>query len=150
MQIPSGSLRAYACMAGGKEAPDLSGVVKFYETKCGVLVMARIFGLPGENSVHGFHIHEGKDCGGEGFRDTGGHFNPTGREHPYHAGDLPPLFACNGQAYMTVLTGRFRVQDVIGRTVVIHAKPDDMHTQPSGNSGDKIGCGVIRSCGRRC
>lgn len=139
-------LRAFACIAGGPEAPNLSGVVKFYESRCGVLVTADIFGLPGRDSVHGFHIHEGTDCCGEGFSDTGGHFNPAGREHPYHAGDLPPLFSCNGRACMKVLTGRFRIRDVLGRTVVIHAHPDDMHTQPSGNSGAKIACGVIRPC----
>lgn len=147
MQIPAQRLRAFACIAGGEEVPCLSGIVKFYETKCGVLVTADIFGLPGKNSVHGFHIHEGESCGGEDFSETKNHYNPTNQPHPYHAGDLPPLFSCSGRAHMAVLTGRFHVADVIGRTVVIHAQPDDMHTQPSGNSGMKIACGVIRCCG---
>lgn len=63
--------------------------------------------------------------------------------HPFHAGDLPPLLSCKGRAYLAVITGRFCVKDVIGRSVVIHAGPDDLHTQPAGNAGAKIGCGVI-------
>ncbi len=55
-----------------------------------------------------------------------------------HAGDLPPLLSNNGRAYCQVLTGRFRVSDVIGKTVVIHSGPDDFMTQPSGNAGEKI------------
>jgi Cu-Zn family superoxide dismutase len=61
-----------------------------------------------------------------------------------HAGDLPPLLACNGEAYLAVLTGRFRVKDVMGKTVVIHSRPDDFRSQPSGDAGEKIACGVIR------
>ena len=147
MQFPTGQLRAFANIAGGTGHPDLGGVVKFYQTQWGVLVTAEIWGLPPEG-VFGFHIHEGKSCGGEGFADTGSHYNPTNREHPYHAGDLPPLFSCNGRAWMAVMTDRFRIPDVIGRTVVIHAHPDDMHTQPSGNSGEKIACGVIQPFGK--
>ena len=107
--------------------------------------MAQIDGLPKESETgfFAFHIHEGRDCGGEGFADTGGHFNPGNTEHPRHAGDLPPLLSDNGRAFMQVLTGRFRVDEVIGRTVIIHSHPDDFHTQPSGNAGTKIACGVI-------
>ena len=61
-----------------------------------------------------------------------------------HAGDLPPLMMQQGRAHMTVRTDRFRVQDILGRTVVIHSDPDDFRTQPSGMSGTKIACGVIR------
>ena len=64
-------------------------------------------------------------------------------EHPNHAGDLPPLLEASGKAYMTVLTGRFHVKEVIGRTVILHGDPDDFHTQPSGNAGIKLACGVI-------
>lgn len=150
MKNPIGCLRSFACIAGGESVPCLSGVVKFYETKCGVLVTADIFGLPQKDGVYGFHIHEGDSCQGEDFEQTKGHYNPTKKEHPYHAGDLPPLFSCNGRAHMTVLTGRFSIGEISGRTVVIHSNPDDFHTQPGGNSGEKIACGVIQPCGRRC
>ena len=111
-----------------------------------MIVTAKISGLPQNGTgFYGFHIHEGNNCDGAGFSDTGGHYDPKGLPHPSHAGDLPPLLSNNGNAYMTVKTERFRLKDIIGRTVVIHAGPDDFHTQPSGNSGEKIACGVIRA-----
>lgn len=78
------------------------------------------------------------------FADAMPHYDPNGCEHPHHAGDLPPLFENNGFALSLVLTDRFSVDEVIGRTVIVHADPDDFTTQPSGNSGEKIACGVIR------
>ena len=145
MFLPSGLLAAAAHISGGDEAPKLSGTVKFYLVDGGVLVVADISGLPqgGGSGFFALHIHEGADCSAPGFADTGSHFNPTGQPHPNHAGDLPPLLSFRGRAFLAVLTGRFRVSDVIGRTVVIHSGPDDFKTQPSGNSGDKIVCGVI-------
>lgn len=64
--------------------------------------------------------------------------------HPDHAGDLPPLMRSNGNAFSAVVTDRFTPSDIVGRTVVIHSNPDDFSTQPSGNAGKKIACGVIR------
>lgn len=127
----------------------LRGIVRFLQRGDGVLVEAEIYGLPKtETGFFAFHIHEGKDCGGDGFPNTGGHFNPGGAAHPNHAGDLPPLLSDHGKAYMKVLTGRFHVEEIIGKTVIIHENPDDFHTQPSGNAGVKIACGIIRSVGR--
>lgn len=77
------------------------------------------------------------------FSGTGSHYNPVERVHPKHAGDLPPLLECQGNAYLSIRTDRFSVSDVVGRTVVIHSDPDDFHSQPAGNAGMKIGCGVI-------
>lgn len=141
MVIPSGPLEALTCVKGeGK----LRGVVKFYPVPCGTLVVADITGLP--ESASGFfalHIHEGQRCSGKDFADTGGHFNPTGNAHPRHAGDLPPLLSRNGRAFLAVETDRFFVQEVIGHTVVVHEGFDDFQSQPAGNAGRKIGCGVI-------
>ncbi|MCH5352068.1 MAG: superoxide dismutase family protein [Acutalibacter sp.] len=136
---------AIACIRGGSEAPGLSGEVRFYQERGCVLVVANIAGLPQESGpdFFGFHIHEGGDCSGEGFSDTRGHYNPTNAPHPNHAGDLPPLMLCNGGAYLAVRTDRFCVRDIVGRTVVIHSGPDDFHSQPAGNAGIKIACGVI-------
>ncbi|MGM9594182.1 MAG: superoxide dismutase family protein [Candidatus Onthomonas sp.] len=147
MFLPSGLLAAAAQISGGDEAPKLSGTAKFYLVDGGVLVVVDVSGMPQDNSSGFFalHIHEGPDCSGAAFADTGGHFNPTGQLHPNHAGDLPPLLSFRGRAFLAVLTGRFRISDVIGRTVVIHSGPDDFKTQPSGNSGAKIACGVIRA-----
>lgn len=145
MQNPFSRPDAVACIQGNRTLSKVSGTVKFYQRGNGTLVVAQICGLPrSETGFFGFHIHEGGDCCGEGFPNTGGHFDPCAAEHPRHAGDLPSLLACNGEAYLAVLTGRFRVKDVIGRTVVIHNNPDDFRSQPSGDAGEKIACGVIR------
>ena len=76
---------------------------------------------------------------------TNSHYNPKNQPHPSHAGDLPPLLSCKGSAYMQVKTDRFRICDIIGRTVIIHSDIDDFRTQPSGDAGEKTACGVIRA-----
>ena len=137
---------ATAHISGGLEAPGLSGTVQFYQKHGGVLVVARISGLP-QNDGPGFfalHIHMGGQCTGVGFSDTGSHYNPTDMPHPSHAGDLPPLLRTKGGAYLAVETDRFSVRDILGKTVVIHSGPDDFHAQPAGSAGSKIACGVIR------
>jgi len=136
---------AIAHIHGGKETPGLFGDVKFFQSEDCVIVSANISGLPdSEMGFFGFHIHEGNSCAGEGFPKTGSHYNPIGESHPGHSGDLPPLIKCNGGAHMSVMTDRFTVKEIIGKTVVIHSMPDDFTTQPSGNAGSKIGCGVIQ------
>ena len=123
----------------------ICGTVTFTQRCDGVLVEAALSGLPRtESGFFAFHIHEGGSCTGDGFPNTGGHFNPGDGKHPCHAGDLPPLLGDSGRGYMKVLTTRFRVEEIIGRTVILHTAPDDFHTQPSGNAGEKIACGVIR------
>lgn len=134
----------YDGIARVRGAGDISGTVEFRQLQNGVLITAEISGLPESASgFFGFHIHEGSSCGGADFADTGGHFNPAESLHPRHAGDLPPLMSSGGKAYLQVLTDRFRVEDVIGRTVVIHSNPDDFRSQPAGNAGMKIACGII-------
>lgn len=136
---------AAAKISGGEQAPCLKGSVKFYQLPGSVLVEAELTGLPRDppSGFFAFHIHGKGDCSGEGFPNTGGHYDTEGRPHPFHDGDLPPLLSCNGRAYLAVITGRFCVKDVIGRSAVIHAGSDDLHSQPAGNAGTKIGCGVI-------
>lgn len=136
---------ATAQIHGGMEAPQLSGCVQFYQKNGCVLIVAKISGLPKESETgfFGFHIHQGENCSGTDFSGTGSHYNPFDQAHPKHAGDLPPLLACQGNAYLSVKTDRFSVADIIGRTVIIHSDPDDFHSQPAGNAGTKIACGVI-------
>ena len=149
-QIFQNAPAALAHISGGAES-SVGGTVAFYPRETGTLVVANIYGLPFEaerscaSRIFGFHSHEGGACTPPAFEDAGGHFNTEGCEHPQHAGDLPPLFGCRGEAYLAVLTDRFSVSDVVGRTVVIHDAPDDFTTQPSGHSGMRIGCGVIRA-----
>lgn len=147
-----GRPQAEASITGSERYPELSGTVRFYQTGKGVIVWAEISGLPHsehpcQDRIFGFHIHKGTDCAGnmdDPFADAMSHYDPSGCMHPYHAGDLPPLFENNGFAFSLFLTNRFSVNEVIGRTVIIHDHPDDFTTQPSGNSGTKIACGVIQ------
>ena len=142
---------AIAQIRGSEQYPDIEGTVAFYSDSEGVLVLTAVTGLPLPpeecgNTVHGMHIHEGGSCTGnenDPFADAGTHFNPGECPHPEHAGDLPPLFANSGSAWNAVLLSRFSIDEVIGKTVIIHEKYDDFETQPSGDSGAKIACGVI-------
>lgn len=137
---------AKAVIKGSEKFPNLRGEVMFFQEKCSVIIYAEISGLPkNESGFFGFHIHEGSDCRGEGFPGTGGHLNPEKLPHPSHTGDLPPLLSCRGKASVKVRTCRFNVRDVIGKTVIIHFGSDDFRTQPSGDAGEKIACGVIRA-----
>lgn len=141
--------RAAAWVTGGSAEPQLSGLVKFFDTPYGgVLVEAEIFGLPdideqGSSNFYAMHIHEYGDCSNS-YKNTGEHYNPTGESHPNHAGDMIPLFANQGYAWLAFYDKRFTIDDIIGKSVIIHSRPDDFKTPPSGDSGNKIGCGVIR------
>lgn len=103
---------AVARIQGGTEASQLSGCVQFYQENGCVLIVARISGLPeSATGFFGFHIHQGDNCSGIDFSGTGSHYNPADREHPKHAGDLPPLLECRGNAYLSVKIDRFSVRD---------------------------------------
>ena len=62
-----------------------------------------------------------------------------------HAGDLPPITSCDGYSWMCVYLQQLRLEDVIGRSVIVHGHADDFSTQPSGNSGEKIACGIVEA-----
>jgi len=135
-------VNAKANIKGGREFPNLNGNVYLKQTSKGVIVTAEIHNLPTSNKIcesriFGFHIHEGVSCTGDKedeFKNALGHYNPNKCKHPYHAGDLPPLFENNGYAYLSFLTNRFKVEDVIGKVIIIHSNVDDFKTDPSGNS----------------
>ncbi len=143
---------AAATVQGSESCPDISGCVRFWQTKSGVLVAAEVCGLPAHEEkcckrIFALHIHDGAHCSGndhDPFSDAMGHFNPDDCKHPFHAGDLLPLMGNDGYALSIFLTDRFSCSEIIGKTVIIHAKPDDFTTQPSGNSGEKIACGQIK------
>ena len=142
--------QAMAWVTGGTDFPDISGMVRFYSTPYGgILVEAEFFNLPnvnipGSSDFYGFHIHEFGDCS-QNFANTGEHFNPRHLPHPYHAGDFPPLFGNQGYAWMAFYDKRFFIEDIMGKSVVVHRMVDNFTTQPSGNSGEKIACGVIKT-----
>ena len=90
MRIPVGAPDAVAWVRSEDDTSGLLGVVKFYQMRNGTWVTADVSGLPDtETNFFAFHIHEGGDCGGEAFADTGSHYNPGNTQHPNHAGDLP-------------------------------------------------------------
>lgn len=146
---------AVAFLKGSEKYPSICGTVRFCGTRGGVTVKAEVSGLP-EKAVCGspifaFHIHDGEYCAGDKidpFADAEGHYNPENCPHPYHAGDMPPLFGVNGKAFSCFSTNRFTINEILGKTVIIHRMPDDFMTQPSGNAGEKIACGVIRQTKR--
>jgi len=148
---------ACAMIAAGPDYPSITGVVTFTDVPGGVRVCADIAGLPpykpavGEKQPvgpFGFHIHEKGNCmvgdPAKPFEACGGHWNPTNQPHGNHAGDFPVLFSNSGRARMCFFTNKFMVNDILGRSVMIHENPDDYRTQPAGDSGKRIACGVIR------
>jgi Cu-Zn family superoxide dismutase len=129
-----------------------AGTVWLTQEGSEVLMRGRITGLvPGQE--HGFHIHEKGDCSSGDGMSAGGHLNPSAQPHgpqqaAHHAGDLPALKAdASGMAAV-----RMKVEgsvlgsgagDLAGKALVVHASPDDYATQPTGNSGARIACGVV-------
>ena len=141
---------AFAVINGSAKYPKVYARMNFYQKEDFVIVVTEAEGLP-ENQygsgVFGFHIHSGASCSGDEtdpFKNALTHYNPNGYPHPYHAGDMPPLFGEKGEAFSAFMTKRLSVDDIIGKTVIIHSMPDDFTTQPAGNSGEKIACGIIR------
>ena len=130
-----------------------AGTVSFQPRGSRTVVTARITGLK-PNAEHGFHVHEKGDCSSADASSAGGHFNPGSQPHAFHglrerhAGDMPNLRAdASGVASLSWETDALTVDagpsGVIGRSVVVHRDPDDYRTQPAGNSGPRLACGVI-------
>jgi superoxide dismutase, Cu-Zn family len=130
------------------------GSVSFYRMPGHLMATFEVSGLkPG--SEQGFHVHEKGDCSAADATSAGGHFNPTGKPHGHHAsgerhaGDLPNLRAdANGVARGMLHINGLNIgsgTNIVGLSVVVHRDPDDYKSQPAGNSGPRIACGVIRS-----
>ena len=135
--------------------PKVSGTVHFTSEAGGVHVVADVKGVkPGQ---HGFHLHEKGDCSAPGYKSAGGHFNPANASHacdptnPRHAGDFGNLTVDkdgNGHLDMTTTGLSFDgPNSLLGKAVILHAGVDDCKTQPTGNSGDRLACGVVSGGG---
>lgn len=133
----------------------VAGNVRFVQRGARTLVEARITGLA-PNAEHGFHVHERGDCSSADGSSAGGHFNPKNQPHGFHAegtrhaGDLPNVRAdAQGVATLRWESDLLGVTEgptsVLGRSVVVHRDPDDYRSQPAGNSGPRMGCGVVRA-----
>jgi len=131
----------------------VSGTVNFTTKGDKVVVSARISGLTPGN--HGFHIHEKGDCSSGDGLSAGGHFNPASQAHAHpstmarHVGDMPMLIADGGgvasfTAELDLMTIGSGANDIVGKGLIVHKDPDDFKTQPTGNSGARLACGVIK------
>lgn len=162
--LACGALLLAACTTTGPGDPEAnarvhpasgsqaSGTVKFTQVASRVRVDAQFRSLtPG---AHGFHIHEKGDCSAPDATSAGGHFNPYAKKHGApdspnsHSGDLGNLTAdASGNATLTLWLDGISISTgkdgVIGRAVIVHAGPDDLKTDPTGNAGGRIACGVI-------
>ena len=137
-----------------RSGSTVTGTVSFQAVGQKLRVEARVAGLtPGE---HGFHVHEAGDCSAADASSAKGHFNPAAKPHghhggtEHHAGDMPNLVADSaGRAMLSVELDMPGLTPgpggILQRSVVIHADPDDYKSQPAGNSGKRVACGVIRS-----
>jgi len=143
---------ATATIAGTKKFAKVKGTVEFKEVEGGVEVTANLEGL--KKGDHGFHIHEKGDCSAPDAKSAGGHFNPSNHKHgapeadEHHEGDLGNITAGkDGKATKTFTMKGISLGDgensVAGKGFIIHEKADDMKTQPTGNAGGRVACGVI-------
>lgn len=132
----------------------VSGKLSLVPMDDGVHLTGEIGGLK-PNSSHGIHIHEKGDCSAADASSAGGHFNPSSQAHgkvdtaPHHGGDMNNISA-NAEGVATVdvhasgvVLGGGAANDAVGKAVIVHADPDDYTSQPSGNAGARVACGVI-------
>ena len=130
---------------------NVAGSVTFTASGDAVKVVADLTGLtPGK---HGFHIHEFGDCSSADAKSAGGHFNPSGHQHgapdatDRHAGDLGNIEAdASGKAHLEMSDKVMKLSgsdSIVGHAVIVHEKTDDLKTQPTGDAGGRVACGVI-------
>ena len=153
--VPTEPLRATAALQPTKGSKTFGEATFEQEGENKVRVVIFLQGLkPGQ--AHGFHIHEMGDCSSADGMSAKGHFNPSGKPHgnptagEHHAGDLPAIPAGkDGHGNLEVVIEGITVAPgpagIVGRGLIIHADPDDYKTQPTGNSGARIACGVIKA-----
>ena len=127
---------------------EVKGTVTFTKSGDVVKVVAEVSGLtPGK---HGFHVHEFGDCSAPDAASAGSHFNPTNDPHAghdaekRHMGDLGNLEAdSSGKARLELTDKKMKLSAVLGKAVIVHEKADDLKTQPTGDAGGRVACGVI-------
>jgi len=149
--VDSAGITKAVAVLGPTTGSNVRGIVTFTQIQGGVRVVADVEGLtPGE---HGFHIHDYGDCSAPDATSAGGHFNPDGHLHAgpgatqRHEGDLGNITAsANGKAHYDFVDSQLAFDgphSIIGRSVIVHEKADDFKTQPTGNAGARVACGVI-------
>jgi Cu-Zn family superoxide dismutase len=148
---PMGNIGKAVCILYPTQGNNVSGTITFTQTENGVRVVADLQGL--SKGKHGFHIHEFGDCSSADGLSAGGHFNPEGKSHgapmdmSRHMGDMGNLEADeSGKAHLEYTDAVIRLNgpnSILGRSVIVHKGEDDLKSQPSGNAGGRVACGVI-------
>ena len=134
------------------EDPGVSGSVTITKEAGGVKIVADVSGVKTDGK-HGFHIHENGQCEhSDHFKSAGGHFNPAHVDHacpptdPRHAGDLGNIEITGGKGHLELTSTQLSLDGpntVVGKAFILHAAADDCKTQPTGNAGDRLACGVV-------
>jgi superoxide dismutase, Cu-Zn family len=151
MPMKAAPVQKAVCVVYPTQGNNVSGTIIFTKVAGGIKVVADLQGLsPGK---HGIHIHECGDCSSADGTSAGGHFNPMGKSHGApmdamrHEGDMGNLVAdASGKAHLEYVDAAISFEgetSVIGRSVIVHKSEDDFKTQPTGNSGARVACGVI-------
>lgn len=151
LQTPTKGVQKAEANIQGYQDQKITGVVTFTKVSNGIEIVADVYGLkPGK---HGFHAHEHGDCSGTDGMKAGGHFNPTNSKHggpdsaERHVGDFGNLEADeSGHAHyerVDTLIAFEGTHSILEKSIIIHADPDDLVSQPTGNSGPRIACGKI-------
>lgn len=137
------------------EGNGVSGTLMLASEGPGVRITGSIAGLA-PSSTHGFHVHENGDCSAPDASSAGDHYNPTGQPHgdpagtAHHVGDMPNVTAnAEGTAELDVVVDGLSLRtgqpnDILGRAIVVHEKADDYKSQPSGDSGNRLACAIIK------
>jgi len=151
MPAPANAVHSAICVIYPTQGNNVTGTVTFTKVEGGVKIVADLHGLT--KGKHGFHIHEFGDCSAPDGTSAGGHFNPMGESHGApmdamrHEGDMGNIEADDsGNGHLEYVDKTISLEgmtSIIGRSVVVHKNEDDLKTQPTGNAGARIACGVI-------
>ena len=157
METPAGTMAASTTvtMQGAPEDTDFAGTLTISPEGTGVRIIADVAGVD-KDGKHGIHVHENGMCehhptgeSAKPFSTAGGHFNPAGVEHacpptdPRHAGDLGNIEVSGGKGHLEISLANVTMDQLNGKAIILHAGEDDCKTQPTGNSGDRLACGVV-------
>ena len=148
---PAQATPAATAVLEPRSGSNTSGTARITPTASGVVVLIEVQNAaPGE---HGVHVHETGDCSDPAAMSAGAHFNPKSAEHHggpstpvRHGGDLGNMQVdSNGRGLLVVAVGDLTLENVAGRSIVVHQTADDLKTDPAGNSGARVACGTIQS-----
>jgi superoxide dismutase, Cu-Zn family len=151
MAAKTNAVQKAVCVVYPTQGNNVTGIITFTSVAGGIKVVADLQGL--SQGKHGIHIHECGDCSAADGSSAGGHFNPMSKSHGApmdamrHEGDMGNIEADNtGKAHLEYIDNTLSLQgetSIIGRSVIIHKNEDDYKTQPTGNAGPRVACGVI-------